>query len=285
MFPVGDCSHIFLNEGGGAAHIGGVSLRTVPTQSDGKLSIEHIRAAIRSTDIHNPITRLVSIENTQNFTGGRVLPLSYLEEVSTVLKEHNIVLHMDGARIWNASIATGLSLAELCQHADSITVCMSKGLGAPVGSLLIGPSSFIQRARRIRKTLGGGMRQVGILGVAANIALDDFLSGRIMHDDHLRAKRIGEELSNDPLYSINSANIESNMVVIGITDNYVQKGVTAGIISTKLKSKNILSNARNNTSLRVVTHRDLDDDDIGKIIQGYREVSEEIRNQIESTGI
>lgn len=271
-----------MNEGGGAAHIGGVSLRTVPTQADGKLCIDHIRAAIRSTDVHNPVTKLLSIENTQNFTGGRVLPLSYLEDVSKLLKENNIVLHMDGARIWNASIATGQSVAELCQHADSISVCMSKGLGAPVGSLLIGPTSFIHLARRIRKTLGGGMRQVGVLGVAANIALDDFLSGRIMHQDHLHAKRIGKELSTDPLYNINNEDIESNMVVIGIADQFLHQGITAGTISSKLKTKNILSNARNSSSLRVVTHRDLTPEDIDNIVQAYRDVSHEIRQGLDS---
>jgi threonine aldolase len=279
IVSVGDCSHIFVNEGGGAAHIGGVSLRTVPNQSDGTLSIDHIKAAIRSPDIHNPITRLVSIENTQNFQGGRVIPSSYFDELSPVLKAHNIALHIDGARIWNAAIATGQPLSEICRHADSISVCMSKGLGAPVGSLLIGPSSFIQLARRIRKTLGGGMRQVGVLGIACSVALDDYESGVIIHDDHRRAKRIGEELSNDPLYVIHRDHIESNMVVIILQDCYLQKGVNAMIVSAKLKSKQILSNARNESSLRVVIHRDLNDEVITKIIRAYQEVSEEIRRE------
>jgi threonine aldolase len=269
-----------MNEGGGAAHIGGVSLRTVPNQPDGTLSIDHIKAAIRSSDIHNPITRLVSIENTQNFIGGRVIPSSYFEELSPVLVAHKIALHIDGARIWNAAIATGQSLAEICRHADSISVCMSKGLGAPVGSLLIGPSSFIQLARRIRKTLGGGMRQVGVLGIACSVALDDFENGIILHNDHLRAKRIGEELSHDPLYVISRDYIESNMIVISLQECYLKKGVNAKTISTKLKLKQVLSNARNDSSLRVVTHRDLNDEDITKIIKAYQEVSEEIRSEV-----
>lgn len=268
-----------MNEGGGAAHIGGVSLRTVPNQSDGTLSIDHIKAAIRSPDIHNPITRLVSIENTQNFKGGLVIPSSYFEELSPILKSHNIALHIDGARIWNASIATGQHVSEICRHADSVSVCMSKGLGAPAGSLLIGPQSFIQLARRIRKTLGGGMRQVGVLGIACSIALDDYENCVIIHDDHRRAKRIGQELSLDPLYSIQTDLIESNMVVITLHDRYLQKGVNAKIISSKLKSKQILSNPRNDFSLRVVTHRDLNDEDITKIIRAYKEVSEDIRRE------
>lgn len=276
---VGDCSHIFLNEGGGAAHVAGVSLRTLPVQSDGTLLIDHIKSAIRSSDIHHPATRLLSIENTQNYSGGRVIPSSYLEEVSILLKQHNINFHMDGARIWNASIATGQHVSELCRHVDSISVCMSKGLGAPVGSLLIGTSIFIQRARKIRKLLGGGMRQVGVLGVACNVALNDFENGLIMHADHKNAKRIAEELSNDLLYLIFQNDIDSNMVVVHVNQSYLQKGVTAKLISSKLKTKGVLSNARNDSSLRVVTHRDLNDEDIGKLIQAYREVSEEIRRE------
>jgi threonine aldolase len=255
-------------------------LRTIPNQSDGTLSLDHIKAAIRSADIHNPTTRLLSLENTQNFTGGRVLSKQYLEEVSGLLQERNIAFHIDGARIWNAAIATGESVANLCSHADSISVCMSKGLGAPVGSLLIGPNSFILRARRIRKTLGGGMRQVGVLGIACHVALDDFERGVILHQDHLHAKTIGTMLSSDPLYSIQIDEIESNMVVVKIHEEYRHKGLTAGEISFKLKSKNIFSNPLNEFSLRIVIHRDLNEENIYRIIRGYQEVSEEIRKEI-----
>jgi threonine aldolase len=280
LFSVGDRSHIFLNEGGGAAYIAGVSLRTIPNQSDGTLSIDHIKTAVRSADIHNPITRLLSLENTQNFTGGRVLSLQYLEEVSVILQEKNIALHIDGARIWNAAIATGESVATLCRPADSISVCMSKGLGAPVGSLLIGSNSFILRARKIRKALGGGMRQVGLLGIACHIALDDYENNRILHQDHAHAKTIGTALSSDLLYSIRIEEIESNMVVVKIQDLYLLKGLTAQIISQKLKLRNIYSNPLNDSSLRVVTHRDLTEESVERIIRGFQEVSEDIRKEL-----
>eukprot|EP00604_Paraphysomonas_vestita_P001409 CAMPEP_0174824080 /NCGR_PEP_ID=MMETSP1107-20130205/30436_1 /TAXON_ID=36770 /ORGANISM="Paraphysomonas vestita, Strain GFlagA" /LENGTH=262 /DNA_ID=CAMNT_0016049419 /DNA_START=106 /DNA_END=891 /DNA_ORIENTATION=+ len=199
---VGDCSHIFIYEGGGAAHIGGVSLRTLPNQSDGTLLINQIVDSIRAANIHYPVTKLVALENTHNYCGGRVLPVGYIQEVANALKEFNIPLHIDGARIWHAAIATGQSLAELTQGVDSISVCMSKGLGAPVGSLLLGTSNFITKARKIRKTLGGGMRQVGVLGMACSVALDDYEANKIIYNDHIHAKRIGEELSKLPIYKI-----------------------------------------------------------------------------------
>lgn len=153
---------------------------------------------------------------------------------------------------------------------------MSKGLGAPVGSLLLGTSNFITKARKIRKTLGGGMRQVGVLGMACSVALDDYEANKIIYNDHIHAKRIGEELSKLPIYKIYLNHIESNILVVYVQDEYLIKGLKANEISRRLKEKGILSNDRNNNSLRIVTHRDLNDEDIEKIIDGYREVCNDL---------
>jgi threonine aldolase len=157
---LGDKSHIFLFEQGGSAQIAGVSSRTLPNNPDGTIDIDQIEEAIRRPNIHFPMTELISIENTHNFCGGRVLPNGYVNSLSALAKQKGIPLHLDGARIWNAATATDTPLAELVRGVDSASVCLSKGLGAPVGSLLIGPTSLIKKARRIRKVLGGGMRQV-----------------------------------------------------------------------------------------------------------------------------
>lgn len=161
---VGDNSHIYIYEQGGAAFIAGVASRVLPTQPNGVLKIEDILKSVRVDDIHFPVTRLVCLENTHNMNGGRVLPDGYVAAVKDALDANplgrDVRLHVDGARIWNASAATGLSVAELTRGADSVSACMSKGLGAPAGSMLVGPADFIAKARRLRKALGGGMRQV-----------------------------------------------------------------------------------------------------------------------------
>ena len=171
---VGDNSHMFLFEQAGASQFGGVSLRTVPNLPDGTMNIDTINSAIREDDIHEPVTKLICIENTHNACGGTVLPISFLKELKDLSDKHNIPIHLDGARIWNAIKAMKKEPHEISIYVDSLSVCLSKGLGAPIGSLLIGSMGFIIKARRIRKALGGGMRQVGILAAAGIKALDDF---------------------------------------------------------------------------------------------------------------
>jgi len=155
---VGDKSHMFLFEQGGVSQFGGVSIRTVKNRSDGTMAISEIIEAIRDDDIHEPITTLICIENTHNACGGKVLPISFLEELR---KMSATPIHMDGARLWNALTASQEQPKDIAKYVNSLTVCLSKGLGCPIGSLLVGSSDLIKRARRIRKGLGGGMRQVG----------------------------------------------------------------------------------------------------------------------------
>ena len=159
---VGSSSHIYLYEQSNIAQIAGVSPHVLPNQPDGTIDLNLIERGIRANNIHFPVTELISIENTHNYCGGRIIPSTYLESLYQLAKSNKIPVHLDGARIWNAASASGTTLSRLAESADSITACLSKGLGAPAGSMLIGPSSFIKKARRIRKALGGGMRQSGV---------------------------------------------------------------------------------------------------------------------------
>ena len=182
---VGDNSHIFLYEQTAASQYGGISYHQVQQEYNG--SMPHWKNAIRpNNDVHEPKTRLLCVENTHN---GRILPLFFLQEAKQIASNHGIAVHMDGARIWNALEASHIQPKTIASYVDSLSVCLSKGLGAPIGSLLVGPTDFIEKARRIRKSLGGGMRQSGILAAAGLVALDDFERG-ILAEDHKKTQRL-----------------------------------------------------------------------------------------------
>uniref|UniRef100_A0A8R7TKK7 Aromatic amino acid beta-eliminating lyase/threonine aldolase domain-containing protein n=1 Tax=Triticum urartu TaxID=4572 RepID=A0A8R7TKK7_TRIUA len=185
---LGDNSHIHIYENGGISTLGGVHPRTVPNNPDGTMDIHKIVAAIRHPDgaMYYPTTRLICLENTHGNTGGKCLSVEYTDKVGEVGKSHGLKLHIDGARIFNASVALGVPVHRLVRAADSVSVCLSKGLGAPVGSVIVGSKAFIDKAKILRKTLGGGMRQVGILCAAAYLAVRDTV-GKLA-DDHRKAK-------------------------------------------------------------------------------------------------
>ena len=190
----GKQSHTFYDEVGGTAALGGIHTYPIEVQADGTLPLESLQEAIRDVDdIHFPATRLISIENTQGIMGSVPIPLSYIQSVRELCNMHGLAFHMDGARIWNAATALKIDIADLVTPVDSITFCLSKGLCAPAGSVLAGSKPFINRARRIRKMLGGGMRQAGILASAGIIALEQ-MTGRL-DEDHANALRLGEGLS------------------------------------------------------------------------------------------
>ena len=190
---LGEHSHMFLFEQSGISQIAGVLPRTLKNGDDGTMDLNDVTMSLRDP----LITKLVAIEDTHNYCGGRVLPKGYLNRLSEITRDHGIPLHLDGARIWNAATASGLSLPEMVQGADSVVVSLSKGLGAPAGSMLLGSSPFIERARKFRKALGGGMRQVGILAAAGLQALMDYEEGLLIAD-HSRAKRLATALSTIP---------------------------------------------------------------------------------------
>ncbi|VAH50763.1 unnamed protein product [Triticum turgidum subsp. durum] len=187
---LGDSSHIHMCENGGISTIGGVHPRTVRNNPDGTMDVDMIVAAIRhhigAGALHYPTTRLICLENTHGRSGGKCLSVEYIDKVGEVAQSHGLKLHIDGARIFNASVALGIPVDRLVRVADSVSVCLSKGLGAPVGSVIVGSKAFIDKARILRKTLGGGMRQVGVLCAAAYVAVRDNV-GKLA-DDHRKAK-------------------------------------------------------------------------------------------------
>ncbi len=205
---LGDQAHIFKYETGGIAALGGVHPHTVPVQADGTLNPDDIRHAIRGDNYHFPRTRLICLENTQGTVGGIPISREYTEQVLAIAREHNLKLHIDGARIFNAAVALNMPAKALVAGADSLTFCLSKGLCAPVGSVVVGSADFIKEARRNRKLLGGGMRQVGILAAAGLVAIRDMVNR--LADDHAIACEIGDSLARVPGVQVNS--IHTNFV-------------------------------------------------------------------------
>jgi threonine aldolase len=207
---LGEQSHLANYETAGAAIAGGLQIWTLPNRADGSIEPERIRAAIRSGDIHEPRTGCIAIENTHNRCGGAVLPASYIADVAAIAHEHGIPFHLDGARIFNAAAALGTSVARLAAPVDSITFCISKGLGAPVGSLLCGSVEYVERARKWRKVLGGGMRQVGILAAAGLYALEHNVDR--LAEDHRNARALAEGLAAIPGVELDLQSVQSNIV-------------------------------------------------------------------------
>ena len=267
---VGDKSHIFLFEQSGAAQFGGISYRTLVNNADGTMDVEAIKQSIRENDIHEPITRLICIENTHNVCGGKILPLEFISKVREIANQHKIPIHMDGARIWNAISASGIEPHEVVNHVDSISVCLSKGLGAPVGSLLIGTKEFIKKASRIRKALGGGMRQSGVLAAAGLVALDDFTSG-ILIKDHNKTRKIVDGL-NGLKHMVLHPNIQTNIIFIDVLEG------DANEIAVNLKHENILVSAWSCNLLRMVVHRDISYENVDTIISTFIKVDSKIQS-------
>ena len=208
---VGSEAHIFRYEAGGAAALGGVHTFQVPNQTDGTIKLGDIINAIRpSSDEHQPFTRLITLENTHNRCNGVSLPVGYIQSVAELAHERGLKLHIDGARIFNAAVDQDVSVKELAAQADSITFCLSKGLSAPVGSMICGTEEFIAKVHRVRKQLGGGMRQAGVLAAAGIVSLDT-VAGKLK-DDHKRAKKLALGLAEIPHIEIDLKNQHTNMV-------------------------------------------------------------------------
>ena len=214
---LGRQSHTFVHEAGGSAALGGIHPNPLEVQRDGTLPLDAIRSAIRSEDDHHPRTRLICLENTQGIMGGIPLTAEYTAQVGEIARENGLKLHIDGARFFNAAAALKVDVSELAAPADSISFCLSKGLCAPVGSLLVSSKAFIKEARRTRKMLGGGMRQVGILAAAGLIALRDMPAR--LHIDHENACVLAEGLAQLPGIELDLSRVQSNMVFFELADN------------------------------------------------------------------
>jgi threonine aldolase len=214
---LGRQAHIFRYEQGGAAGLGGVQSNVLDVEPDGTLKLEAVAAAIRGDGIHFPRTRLGCLENTQGTIGGIPVGAQYTAELGRLVRKHGLKLHIDGARIFNAAAALGVPARELAAPADSLMFCLSKGLCAPVGSILVGSKEFITAARRTRKVLGGGMRQAGILAAAGLVALRT-MTGRLA-DDHRNARSLAEGLAGNPFISIDLESVRTNMVFFELAGN------------------------------------------------------------------
>ncbi len=212
---IGDTSHIFRYEQGGMAQLGGILPHTLPVQSDATLRLADLERAINPDDEHKPVTRLVALENTHNMAGGLPISAAYTDAVADFARRNNLILHIDGARIFNAAAAFGVDVQTLVAGADSVTFCLSKGLCAPAGSVLVGEHDFIRRARRARKVLGGSLRQAGILAAAGLIALHKMRDRLI--EDHRNAQLLAEGLSEIPAVDIKSQN--TNFIFFSLADD------------------------------------------------------------------
>ncbi|GAB2648737.1 low-specificity L-threonine aldolase [Vibrio panuliri] len=251
----GQQAHNYRYEAGGAAVLGSIQPQPIENNPDGTLPFDKLQAAIKPNDIHFARTRLLSLENTIN---GKVLPLEYLAQAREFVNQNGLAMHLDGARVYNAAVALDIDVKEIAQYFDSMTVCLSKGLGAPVGSLLLGSKEYIAKARRLRKMVGGGMRQAGILAAAGKLALTEQVVQ--LKQDHINAKRLAEGLSQIPGFSVNPEFIHTNIVFTKIDESIDVSGLVG-----KLAQDGIIATAGN--PMRFVTHKDISAQDIETVLQ------------------
>jgi threonine aldolase len=260
---LGDYAHIFRAEQGGASALGGVHPHTLRNQPDGTLDLAEITGAIRANDPHNPVTRLICLENTHNFCGGRALPVSYMDAVGHLAHERGLKLHVDGARLWNAAVALNVSPARLVKEADSVSVCLSKGLGAPVGSVVAGSAEFIQTARRNRKVVGGSMRQAGVLAAAGIVAVTEMVER--LADDHANAKALAEGLAQLDGISVDPSSVETNIVFFVLE----REELTPVQLAQNLRSQGVLLNAGAGRRMRAVLNHHVGAEDVPTILRAF----------------
>ena len=241
-------SHVYIYEGGGIAFNSSCQVKPIDGNR-GRITATQVLDSINSIDIHKPVSALVSIENTSNRGGGSCYEISELQSIKEVCLNNNIRLHLDGARIWNALVARQQNPLQYGEIFDSISICLSKGLGAPVGSLLLGNHEFIYKARRVRKVFGGGMRQAGYLAAAGLFAMENNISR--LETDHLHAKMIGDALSKKDFVS-NILPIETNMIIFEVSGKFDAKSFSA-----YLKERNVFCIPISSSQVRMVTHLDI----------------------------
>jgi threonine aldolase len=263
---MGSLAHTFLFEAGGVAALGGVHPHTLANLPDGTISLEDLKLAIRDSDNpHYPTTRLIVLENTHNRCGGVVVPQDFMLEVRKIADKNCLTMHLDGARLFNAACESGIPVNELAKPFDSVTFCLSKGLCAPVGSVLCGSKDFIGRAARLRKMLGGGMRQSGVLAAAGIVALEK-MSLRLK-EDHLHAEMLGDLLSKVPGLVVEKKANSTNMVFLSL-DETVE--LSAQDVVSRLKEFDVLAGATGKKQFRLVTHYWIQEKDLKKTADAFR---------------
>jgi threonine aldolase len=262
---LGDQAHTFFYEAGGSAAVGGIHPRQLRNQPDGTMDPAEVESAIRDDNIHFPRTRLIALENTHNRCDGAPLSPDYMAQIVNVATRHGLKVHLDGARIFNAAIALGVNPQTLTRDVDSVTFCLSKGLSAPVGSVLCGSREFIAEARRNRKVLGGGMRQAGVIAAAGIIALEQMVDR--LAEDHANARRLADGLADLPGIQIDPARVRSNILYFELEHARVKPAGLAGI----LRTEEILIIA-DNPHIRLVTHYGITVEDIDQVLKAFTRI-------------
>jgi threonine aldolase len=256
-YLVGADAHTYKFEGGGAAVLGSIQPQPIPHDVDGSLPLDKVAAAIKPVDPHFARTRLLALENTWH---GRVMSLEYIRAARDFTRERGLGLHLDGARLFNAAVASGVSAREIAQHFDSVSVCLSKGLGAPVGSVLVGTAALIEKARRWRKVAGGGWRQAGILAAAAQYALDHHVAR--LADDHARAAKLAAGLGEIP--GVKLLGNYTNMAFVDVPADRLRE------LDVHLREAGVRISIGYLPTLRLVTHLDVDDEGVARTVEAFR---------------
>ncbi len=257
---LGSDAHIFWYEVGGAAALGGVLMHTIPNDEVGRLNLRDVEQAIRGKNIHYPETTLLCLENTHNRCGGAVLTAHYTKDICDFAHKHGLKVHLDGARIFNAAVALGVPAAALVRDVDSVSFCLSKGLSAPVGSVLCGSKEFIDRARKFRKMLGGGMRQAGVLAAAGIVALETMVDR--LANDHANAGRLASGLNSIKGISLAQKDVPTNIVMFDLSPEFSVDKFIRG-----MNKKGVKVGSRGGNRFRAVTHRMISAEDVDEALE------------------
>ena len=260
-------SHMLHFEMGGMAWLSGVLPRALTSPGDsGILDPDDVAGALRSDPAYYLArTSVVCVENTHNLAGGTVYPLDTLAAIRRVAEAQGVPVHMDGARVFNAAVALGVPVRDICRHADTVSFCFSKGLSAPVGSMVVGPRDFIERVRRARRVVGGGMRQAGVLGAAAIVSLEQMVER--LAEDHANARRLAEGLAETPGVSVDLQTVQTNIVICRLESRLGD----CGALCERLQARGILVSQLASDSLRMVTHRHIGYNDVDRALAAFRE--------------
>jgi threonine aldolase len=260
---LGDQAHTYVYEAGGSSAVGSIHPRPLPNLPDGRIDLAVIEASIRPDDVHAPRTKLITLENTHNRCGGAVLPVAYMDAVANLAQRRGLALHLDGARVFNAAVALGVNVQELTRGCDSVSFCLSKGLGAPIGSVVVGSQAFIHEARRARKLVGGGMRQAGVVAAAGIVALTQMVDR--LAEDHANARRLADGIAGLPGIVLDPTSVPTNIVIFALD----RTDLTPQQLAARLTEQGVWLFAIGGRRLRAVTNYHVAAQDIERAIDAF----------------
>ena len=260
---LGDQAHIYVYEQGGSSAVGSIHPRPLPNLPDGTIDLAQMEAAIRGEDLHSPRTKLICLENTHNRCSGAVLPMSYWRPSVELARRRGLRVHLDGARIFNAAVALGVDVSQIAADCNSVSFCLSKGLAAPVGSVIVGSSDFVKEARRARKVLGGGMRQAGVIAAAGIVALTEMVDR--LAEDHLHARRLAEGIAELPGITIDPAKVQTNIVIFELDHPTLAPAQLAALLA----ERGVWLFAIGGKRLRAVTNYHITGDDVDRAVEAF----------------